>query len=86
MLAHVRAPILNNCNSVTVLSKFWGALQSEWIVCNEAYIYYQGYRGIQTKVNETGYDFKFATQLGEEYIDLAFQTARESDPSATLIY
>ena len=58
----------------------------EWIVCNEAYIYYDGHRGIQTQVNETKADFPFATQLGEEYIDLAFQTARQADPSATLIY
>src|SRR3990170_4581385 len=28
MLAHVRTPISDNCNSVTVLSKFWGALHS----------------------------------------------------------
>lgn len=69
----------------TVVGHYKGKA-SEWIVANEAYIYYQGYKGIQTKINGSNADFPFATQIGGDYIDLAFQAARKADPNATLIY
>lgn len=50
----------------------------KWEVLNEAVWYYQ---------NNTGYENSiWYKTIGKEYIDLAFQAAREADPSATLIY
>lgn len=46
----------------------------EWVVVNEPYRFYGATQG----------DY-FKLILGDEYVDLAFQTARETDPSATLL-
>lgn len=47
---------------------------NEWVVTNEPYIL--PYRKMDV----------FYQALGYDYIDLAFQVARDADPSATLIY
>lgn len=46
----------------------------EWVVVNEPYRFYSATQG----------DY-FKLILGEEYVDLAFQTARQTDPNAALL-
>lgn len=46
----------------------------EWVVINEPYLYPNRTKDV------------FYETIGAEYIEIAFQTAREADPSATLIY
>ncbi len=64
--------ILEN-HITTVMKHFKGEIK-EWVVVNEPYIY--PYR--QNDI--------FYKTIGPNYIDLAFKTARQADPSATLIY
>ncbi|KKS95324.1 MAG: endo-1,4-beta-xylanase (glycosyl hydrolase family 10), endo-1,4-beta-xylanase, partial [Candidatus Gottesmanbacteria bacterium GW2011_GWA2_43_14] len=53
---------------------------TEWVVCNESvwYSYESGTSGYENHI--------FYRVLGANYIDLAYQFAREADPSAKLIY
>lgn len=57
----------------TIVGEFEGAV-SEWVVVNEPYL--PPYRPVDP----------FHAALGYEYIDLAFATARKTDPAAVLIY
>lgn len=57
----------------TLVEQYKGKI-SEWVVVNEPYIY--PYRK----------DDIFYQAIGDDYIDIAFQAAREADPSAILIY
>lgn len=64
--------ILQSHISTTV--RRWKASINEWIVVNEPYRHWAEDDDI------------FQTLIGDEYIDIAFQAAREADPQATLIF
>jgi endo-1,4-beta-xylanase len=61
----------------TVVSRYRGSI-TEWVVVNEAVWWFKGSTGYSSKV--------FYPALGKDYISTAFQTAREADPEALLIY
>jgi endo-1,4-beta-xylanase len=61
----------------TVIGHYKGIV-SEWIVVNEAVWSYR---------DKTGYtDDVFYKTIGSDYIEMAFQSARQADPNAVLIY
>jgi len=49
-----------------------------WQVLNEAVWYYQGHSGYSETI--------WYNTIGKEYVDIAFRSAREADPTARLIY
>lgn len=61
----------------TLMAHYKGQVR-EWSVVNEAVWAYKGHSGYS--------DTLWFRIIGPEYIELAFKTARESDPSAILIY
>jgi endo-1,4-beta-xylanase len=60
-------------NHIIRTMKYFQGRVDAWSVVNEA------------RTDTPGYDF-WARKIGPTYIDLAFQTARETDPSAKLLY
>ena len=63
---------------ITTVVGYYKGKFSEWVVLNEAVWAYQG---------KTGYsDTIWHHIIGPDYIEMAFQSARQADPNAVLIY